>query len=282
VRERIGLVAAAFGVTERFVAMHEARDRLTRLLLGNPGAVGPLLAALNAYERARQEFIRGGIELRHDRPLALRQLGWSDFLKNDPLTGALLALRMAGRPAELPQRAVAVGTAIEEWAPDDGRELLRDAGMQGRLLPAREVAGRPRGVALPGDWASSVEPSEHHRAELTGPPAARVLRLSGSKDVTVSQWVPVGGPRLHWTAIDVRGRVLPGTAVSLVFSWLNEAQVHVGFTLLRLPDGEWPEWVTLQQAALPPAGAVWVGLGLRVQNQVADAWIEARGFTLRN
>ena len=49
---------------------------------------------------------------------------------------------------------------------------------------------------------------------------------------------------------------------------------------LYLPDGDWPEWVTLRQAGHPPKGAVWVGLGLRVQNQVEGDWVEAKGFSL--
>jgi hypothetical protein len=56
--------------------------------------------------------------------------------------------------------------------------------------------------------------------------------------------------------------------VSLTFAWLDGREQHLGFKALRLPDGEWPEWVTLQQAGLPPAGAVWVGMGLRVQNKL--------------
>ena len=79
----------------------------------------------------------------------------------------------------------------------------------------------------------------------------------------------------------VRGRVSPGTIVSLTFAWLDGREHHVGFKSLRLPNGEWPEWVMLQQAGLPPPGAVWVGMGLRVQNQVAGDWIEARDFQLR-
>ena len=73
----------------------------------------------------------------------------------------------------------------------------------------------------------------------------------------------------------------PGTIVILTFGWLDEHEHHVGFKASRLPDGEWPEWVALQQAGTPPVGAVWVGMGLQVQNQVAGDWIEAREFHLQ-
>jgi hypothetical protein len=87
---------------------------------------------------------------------------------------------------------------------------------------------------------------------------------------------------LHRARFAVCGRVSTGTAVSLVFAWLDEKGRHVGFKGLRLPDGDWPGWVTLQQAGTPPAGAVWVGIGLRVQNQVPGDWIEAREFSLQH
>lgn len=40
--------------------------------------------------------------------------------------------------------------------------------------------------------------------------------------------------------------------------------------------------VTRQQAGLPPAGAVGVGMRLRLQNQVARDWLEAQEFQRRS
>src|SRR5450759_2509726 len=121
-----------------------------------------------------------------------------------------------------------------------------------------------------------------HHAELLESEGMRVLRISGSKDTSVSQWDPVGGAGLHVAGVSVRGHVSPGTIVSLTFAWLDGHEQHLGFKALRLPDGEWPEWVTLQQAGLAPTGAVWVGMGLRVQNQVAGDWVEAWEFHLES
>jgi hypothetical protein len=327
VRQRVGLVSAAFGVTERFVAFHEARDRLARRALAPPTDAPALAADLKAYLGHRGEFIRYTTELRRERPLAVAAFGWDDYLKNDPVAAALLAWhaaeaqRPAGAGAARPQPP-AVET-LTPFAPDQnplrgndssatalwaairatgasgipaagpalapgsraampGRELLRDPGMAAELKPARKIAGMDYGIALPADWFSQVEPSQFHRAELIGPATARVLRISGSKDTTVSQWDPLGGAGLHRARFAVRGRVSTGTAVSLVFAWLDEKGRHVGFKGLRLPDGDWPGWVTLQQAGTPPAGAVWVGIGLRVQNQVPGDWIEAREFSLQH
>ena len=62
---------------------------------------------------------------------------------------------------------------------------------------------------------------------------------------------------LYRASISVRGHVSPGTVVSLTFAWLDVHEHNIGFMALRLPDGEWPEWVSLQQAGLPPAGGGW-------------------------
>jgi len=45
--------------------------------------------------------------------------------------------------------------------------------------------------------------------------------------------------------------------------------------------GAWPEELTLQLAALAPPKAIWVGVNMAVQNQLAGDWVEAREFRLR-
>jgi hypothetical protein len=177
--------------------------------------------------------------------------------------------------------------ATADRPPSSGlRQLLRNPAMTSEVKPGRTIAGLPYGVALPTEWQSRVEPSQFHRAELGGDDKERTVRISGTKDTTVSQWAPMpangSGDRdaMQQSAITVRGRVSPGTAVHLVFSWLDAKERHLGFKMVRLPDGDWPEWVTLRQAGVPPAGAAWVGLGLRIQNQVAGDWVEARGWSI--
>jgi len=129
---------------------------------------------------------------------------------------------------------------------------------------------------------TSAERPPSNQYQVTDNSAARILRLSGNKDAAVSQWNAVAGTGLYRAAVAVRGKVSPGTIVTLVFAWLDRKEQHVGFKALRLPEGDWPEWVTLQQAGFPPAGAAWVGMGIRVQNQVGSDWIEAKGFSLQS
>ncbi len=350
-RARVQQVSAAFGVTERFLAFQEARDRLKRLALApSPGgaavAAAVLTDALDVYLGARREFIRYTTELQSADPLAVLSFGWDDYLKDDPVpvalfaiqrtkpTGTALGVLLAGGPkggSEIPRErgpAVNAGpTILEEpnvaglWkALSDGgaeaggaearkdekpvsssaagtptlrpsdppttRQLLRNPSMTGDVKPWRTIAGLTYGVALPSEWQSRVEPAEFHQAELVGEGTDRAVRISGTKDTTVSQWAPMparlamepGG--LQRAGVTVRGRVSPGTAVHLVFSWLDAKERHLGFKMLRLPDGDWPEWVTLQQAGWSPPGAAWVGLGIRVQNQVAGDWVEGKAFSV--
>ncbi len=347
VRQRVELTSVAFGVTERFVAFKAAKDQVTRTAL--QAALAPEIeASLVTYLSARREFIHYTSEVRRTAPLALHPFGWDDYLHNDPMPLALLAL---GRASTASTRVIgsslpvirdskllseplvaalwpAISSSLSISGPPNNqeritnnlprtssppnnqeripnnrvkgttpnnqervtnnraaagsRELLKDASMSGALRPGRTIAGLPYGVSLPRDWISQVEPAEFHRAELVGAGEDRVLRISGSKDTRLSQWTQIGGGGLHQGEIRLRGRVSTGVVVRLIFAWLDEKHQHVGWTGVRLPEGEWPEWVSLKQAGLPPKGAAWVGLGFRVQNQVPGDWVEAKGFSLRS
>jgi hypothetical protein len=289
-RARVEQVSAAFGVTERFIAFEAARDRLKRLALRGESSADGIRTALTAYREARREFIHYTLELQRSDPLAVRRFGWDDYLKDDPGPLAEFAIALAADPGSS-------ATASAEPT----LQLLRNPGLTGLLKPARIIAGLPYGIPLPAEWQSRVEPSQFHRTQLFEVERARGLRVSGTKDTIVSQWIRLGvrgagSPEnaavspagsepgetvaLYRAAIAVRGRVSPGNAVSLVFSWLDGLHRHVGFRTVRLPDGEWPEWVTLRQAGEPPAGAEWVGLGLRVQHQLEGDWVEAKDFSV--
>ena len=81
--------------------------------------------------------------------------------------------------------------------------------------------------------------------------------------------------------VSVRGRVSPGTVVMLTLGWLDRAQRVLPTTVIRLPDGDWNDWSVLSLMVPPPVGAVWVGMGIRVQYQVAGDWAELRDFSLQ-
>lgn len=284
VERRVRFVSRAFGVTERLVAFCELRNGLVRAALSHhadPAGIARLLADTLA---ARREFVRYTQTLRRSDPLAVQAFGWDDYLKNDPVPLALIALRAAGAG---PEDSLDAPRVAQLWpglmaaATAPGTEVLNNATMTGELRTPRTIAGLTYGVALPAEWTSRVEPAQFHQAELSGDSKMRTLRIRGTRDTTVSQWAPATHRGLHHASIRLRGRVSPGTAVSLVFAWLDEKHRHVGFRTVRLPDGDWAEWTSLHQADLPPLAARWVGLGLRVQNQVGDDWVEAHGFSVR-
>lgn len=293
VRQRVRLASAAFDVTERFVVFEEARGRVARSVLVPGVDWRDLLPALRTYLSARRDFIRYTTTLKYAEPLALASFGWDDYLKNDPVADVLLTVEaralakgeekevgaMLGSWAEPLVNGLWPALATARSRPE--KELARNGALVGTAVPARRIAGLEYGVALPAEWTSRVEPVQYHHAELQEKEGGRLLRISGTKDTSVSQWDPVGGAGLHRAGVSVRGHVSPGTIVSLTFAWLDEHERHLGFKAMRLPDGNWPEWVVLQQAGPPPAGAVWVGIGLRVQNQVAGDWIEVKDFYLR-
>lgn len=262
VRERVAFVGAAFGVTERFVAFKTHRDALLRAALtGGAADRAGLAAGLERHAALRRDFVDYTEALQRREPLAVGPFGWIDYLANDPVGTVRHALDGA-----VPLR----------------RNLVTDPGLTGALQPPRKIAELIYSVPLPAGWNSRVEPSQYHTAEVrTDGADGRRLRIAGTKDTTLSQWQAIDGLRPHTVAITLRGRVLPGTIVKVVLSWLDASHRHIGFHPVHLPDGEWPEWVTLRQHAVPPAGAAWVGLGLRVQNQVAGEWIEAKDFALR-
>lgn len=296
VRARVAFVAEAFGVTERFVRMHEIRAQLSRetvtgRLAGRAGA-----ELLRGYLDARQEFVRYSQDLTARQPLAFSQILLDDFLRNDPTLGAVAVL-CADAPPQAVAEVWAALPAPAESAVTDGRvwaaasaagattERLTDGGLEGPRGAGRTVAGLPFGVALPGAWQSKVEPTQTHVGEVT-PAAARTgaagLRISGAVNTTVFQWLPATADRLYVASVQARGQVTSSNAVFLTFGWLDAQGRHLGKSrAARLPDGAWPDWVLLQQGGRAPTGAAWVGIGVHLQNQLPGDWAAFDDFSLR-
>lgn len=294
-RARVRLVSETFGVTERFAAFAAAREQLTReLVAGNPGgfdvAAEPLLRNVGRYLESRAEFERYTQALMKREPLALHgPINWNDFLRNDPASGALLALReRLGWPgAGAVDAAVAADAALRSlWAalkcakPGPGRELLLNGAGAGPYSSPETIATLTYGLPNPRGWISRVEPSQHHEATWRTEGDRVLLRLSGTKDTSLFQWVQMKEAGVHIASLQLRGKVQPGTRVRLFLSWLDGAHKNIRAECVNLPEGEWPEWARLRVASLPPANAAWVGMGLVVQNQVRGDWIEATGFSL--
>jgi hypothetical protein len=305
VRIRVQHVSDAFGVTQRFVAMQEARDGLTRLALAEEEGrktedagqrAEELVAALNRFRVMREGFVTYTERLQREQPLLVGPFRMVDYLLNDPTANALARVARSaedrGQTAEDGGLSPVVGPQSSDVSHPSsvvrhliavqrsGDELIANPELRGPLQSARVIAGLAYKVALPAPWQSKVEPSEHQTAGIkAGQPG--VLFIGGSKDAEVFQWAALGQRSFVRAQVQMRGRVSESTVVMLTLSWLDSNHRHLKMAAVRLPEGEWPAWVDLVQAAEAPPGAAWVGLSLTIRHQAKDDWIEAKGFSLR-
>ena len=293
VRLRVRQVADAFGVTQRFVAMQEARDALNRAALAEGGdrsleigdrrrKAGELEAALDRFLSLREGFVSYTKRLQAEQPLLIAPFVWDDYLRHDPTANAVARLSEIGDGRSEIEGRLQAGAMLSDLraVEPEGEELLVNGAFGGPVRPARQIGGLTYGAALPVPWQSRGEPAEHHRAGLE-PDRPGVLRIAGSKDTQIFQWASLSQRTFARAQVSLRGRVSVSGIAMLTLGWLDTEQRHLGITVIRLPEGEWPEWVDLIQAGTAPKGAAWVGISLRVQHQAPDDWIEARAFSLR-
>jgi hypothetical protein len=165
------------------------------------------------------------------------------------------------------------------------REIAIDGSFEGLVVPGRRIGGLAFGLDLPVSWTSMSEPAQAHSVEITRAAAhsgVAGLHFAGATDAALFQWVEAGPGRLYDATVFVRGRVSPGTSVALTLGWLDSAHEHVGgYTLARLPEGEWNGWVRLRQGGAAPADARFVGIGVRVQHQASGDWVDVDDFSLK-
>ena len=117
--------------------------------------------------------------------------------------------------------------------------------------------------------------------DVSGSASQRFALFRGQENATLYQWIPVKPGRLYAASTDARGAITNSDAVMLTFGWLDAEHRPIGNPIvMRLPDGEWPEWVTLRQGDRAPANAAWLGIGLRIMHQIAPDWAEFRRFSV--
>jgi hypothetical protein len=294
---RVQLVSDAFGATERFIVFQESRDALDRLVFGaggrKPGEQKSEIAqALGIFVGVRKEFLDYVQKLKVRQPLALAPFEMTDFTNHDPIVNAWVALREGGGIFSDRWRATLnqLTPGWEQLTRGDvraWREICRDGTFQGTIFPARRIAGLEYGVALPEPWTSRVEPAERHRAVLrdgasvAGALRNRVLRISGTRDTAIFQWNEVEAGAFYLAQVRMNGRVGPSCAATLTFGWLDAQQRNLGYTTMRLPEGEWPAPLILSQGGRPPAGAAYVGVGVRIQFQTGDDWVDVSDLSLK-
>jgi hypothetical protein len=109
-----------------------------------------------------------------------------------------------------------------------------------------------------------------------------VLRIAGSRTDQIDQWIPATGGALYAAQVKVRAKSTPGTAVFLVLNFLDEKQQHVGLGRVdRVPPGEAAEEWQLTAIGRAPPRASFVGVALRVFNQIGDDFAEFSDVSLR-
>jgi hypothetical protein len=293
VRQRVAFVADSFGVTERFVALQTARSVLGNALLRHAVPTDELSRMLAEYLQRRSDFIRYTHATTLRWPLAFYPINFNDYLRDDPTYATTLALIQAGHrdlAGMSPNIGLTDGTAAAGALRDNrARPILPNGSFEGPLKPGLRIGGLPYDPDLPHPWHGQIEPTQSSQVTIEegssntmGQPRGRVLRVSGAEDATVFQWLPAKPGALYLASVRTRGLVSSSDAVALTVGWLDRKQQHIGTVVaMRLPDGSWPDWVSLDQGARAPAGAAWVGIGIRVMHQVKGDWAEFADFSLR-
>ena len=284
VRARVQQVSDAFGVTERFVAMQTWRDRLNREVLSGAGSMNRVVPWLMAFRAARREFVGYTRELRATQPLLIAPFKIEDYLMHDPTVNALVWLRDRSGPLskELPSPLADDAELVQLWSnlAERGLSIEYNGELLGPLKKPRTIAGLTYGVSLPRGWVSKVEPAEHYRDSLLGEEGMRVLRIEGSINTSVFQWRPLPKTEFSLAAVKIRGQLSPSSSAYLTLGWLDAEHRHLGLMRMHLPTGEWPDWVDLSQGGMIPENAVWVGVGIRLNNQRDGDWVEVKDFRL--
>lgn len=281
VEHRVRQVSDAFGVTERLVTMHFARVALDRAVLHDSLTPVALTRLLSDYLRARTDFVAYAEALRREQPLLIAPFKMEDYLLDSAAEAVIWLRRHLPAGAALPDEFARDPAWGQFWRAlgGDGKSLLADPRMSGPPKPVPVVSGLRYHIGLPAPWLDLLEPAEHFRGTL-GRAGPGVLNLAGSINTAIFQWQAWSGPGLALAGLSVRGRVSASSTITLNVGWLDSSQRNVGVSCVRLPAGDWPEWVRLRTGALAPPAAAWVGVSLQVSNQTGDDWLEAKDFEL--
>jgi hypothetical protein len=262
---RVAWVADTWELSERLTHLHEVRTALVEAVLRR---AAPEIVAQGAadFTRARAEAEAHDAWLRRERPGAVGpRYHLQDLLRHDP------------RPLADTYLAEIGGTA-----PPLGAERLQSAGWTGERQPVLRIAGLPYAPALPPGWAGSTLPWENWAQTWTETAAGPVLRLEHQKQTSLYQWVQVkAGERLR-VRLEARGFISPTARLDLRLTWLTEGNPGTETTTsLRLPPGDWPDWVALAGDWVVPPDIVWLRVQAGVANQQDGDWVELRGISVR-
>lgn len=285
VRERVRFVTEGFSVTEAFARFCVAREQAAAA--ADPVAA---IAAWDGFRAARREFMAEWAAVQRAQPFAIGMQEPEIYLRwtVDGRIARALDSTPEGRArlrAEPERTLLALGATPGELEAlfTRGRECLRDP--QWRDLEVRPVGSSatvewaPTGRA----WNGSGEPWETRRVSLgRRDDGAGVLRFRGVRYEQIRQWVPATPDALYVARLDAYAKSSPGTSVTLLLSFLDDQQKHIGL-------GQHDRVVAAESAARhelclvrrAPPNARWIGMGVIVQNQINDDFAELSGASLK-
>jgi hypothetical protein len=220
------------------------------------------------------------------------------FLRDDPVPRLLLLagrrdprepgrlLRAAGPEAASTETWRAVADAFAAGSPESAPTIARNSSFREAARHGQEPRYLyPLFGDIPANWEMRAMPTEAGRVSLGGADPAdgsRPLRIEGSWDDQVYQWLPSKPGAAYLATARLRGRSSPGDDSSLLLAFLSGAGAVVGTRSREsLPKGLTPDWRTSALAGIAPEGAAWVGVGVEASRQARGDWLEASDIELR-
>lgn len=269
IRRRVQFVSAGFEVTEAFCLWNETRDRLSRAAWAPETPVTELERLITAFGEQRERLQQTHARIQREYPLAV--------------TAGLEEMMMRSDPRHRARWRILREEARVSGAPR-GSELLKDPGLSelqagptGGFFDIWWSGGRP--------WSGYGEPYETRsvmRSPGERPGMAHALVMRGCKQETFSQVVPGEPGRTYVARVKFRGHVSPGNMTFLILNFQDAQGKTLSYGIVdRVPVGRYDVPVELLVQAEAPDGAAWIGLGVRVMNQVENDVAEFSDFSLR-
>ncbi len=289
VRARVAFASAGFSVSEQFWAFSAARDRLNRMITAGVSP-GELLAAWRQYRDGRARFEERYRDVLREQPFAVATQDLAIYFRHHPDSRAAreLVRTPAGRTllegaGDLTRQHLGATPGEVERVLTRGVETLQDRDW--KSVTIRPVVGPAVFDWTEADnaWQGSGEPWESRRVALGAErDGRRTLRFAGSRTEGIGQWLPVTAGTLCLAQVDVRAKSSPGTATFLIMNFLDDKHRHLGLGRIdRLSPEAAVQTRTLVVVERAPPQARYVGIGLRVLNQLDDDFAEFSAASLR-
>ncbi|MCC5841308.1 MAG: DUF4838 domain-containing protein [Opitutales bacterium] len=247
--------------------------------------------------------------VREHYPLAMARTNLDVYLMNDPgpTAAALLAERVgpgAVRHPASPDLSWDLAAGLSGGIELAGLAYRLDMppGWSARVEPfqgamadfrLREgIADEKAGVPPSGGPGGSSMDSEWRRSEVgdrrsefgiqnsefeIGP----VLRLENQKRLEMWHWSAVPPDTVGLAAVEVRGGLSPSAFLLLRASWVDAGRNLIGEeAVVRLHEGDHPEWKPLRLFLDPPEGAAFLRYRLNAFHMMPGDWLEVREPTV--